>query len=118
MPRRRPPGLNQGRTQPRAPVAGPAAPVLAPGLVVSRAEPGPRRQVPGGGELCHVDADLGHDDLGNPPAHPRDLFQASQGPFKRACPFPDLIADPCDRRVQLLDPLQVLPEQPDPPGVN
>jgi hypothetical protein len=58
-----PGALGEQRAEFLAALAGSTRAVLAGGLVVSRAQSGPRGQVRCSGESGHVDADLGDDDL-------------------------------------------------------
>src|SRR5438445_431169 len=66
----RPSGLGQRSTQERTALAGRAATALARALVLARAHPRPRGQVPVGREPRHVGPDLGHDRLGGPSSDP------------------------------------------------
>jgi hypothetical protein len=67
--------LAQAAAQPLGALAGPPRAVLAGRLVIPRAHPRPRGQMRGGGELAHVRADLGHDDLGGTLVDPGDGVQ-------------------------------------------
>jgi hypothetical protein len=77
--------------------------------VLSRAHPGPGRQVRGSREAAHVGAGLGDDDLSQRLAHPRDRRQLVELAGERA----HLLLDPRrqfrDRRGELVDPLQMQP---------
>jgi hypothetical protein len=98
-------------TSHRFAVAGLAGAALAGGLAMSRAHPGPGRQVPGAGEAAHVRAGLGDDDLSDGLPHSRDRRQVLKVAGKRA----HLLLDPrrqfCDRRGELVDALQTQPAQ-------
>lgn len=60
----------------RVALAGTAGLAFAGGLVVPRAQPGPRRQVCGGGKAGHVDTGLCDDDFGDALADPGHAHQA------------------------------------------
>jgi hypothetical protein len=85
--------------------------VLAGRLVVARAHPRPGGQVRRGGELAHVGADLGHDDLGGALVDPTDGVQQRYLFGERG----DHLADPRrqhrDRLVQVVDVGQELSDQ-------
>ena len=57
--------------------------VLAGGLVVARAQPGPRGEMPGGREAGHVDTDLGDDDLSGALLDARDRREQFPGGTER-----------------------------------
>jgi hypothetical protein len=59
-------------------LAGAARAGAGPGLDGARRQAGPRHQVCGGGELGHVQADLGDDDLGGEQTDTGDLVEAVQ----------------------------------------
>src|SRR5215218_6253867 len=78
-------------------LAGGAAAAGGAGLDGPGRQPGPRHQLPGGGELAHVQPDLGDDDLGGVAADPGDLVQAVHHRQGRGQDLPGLGVDPLGR---------------------
>src|SRR5918994_1527464 len=70
--------LAEDALQVRVALAGGATAVLGAGLDGPGCQPGPRHQLPGGGELAHVQPELGDDDLGGLGADAGDLVQTLQ----------------------------------------
>ena len=67
--------------------------------------------MPGAGELAHVGADLGDQHLGGGRAHARHLLQPLDGVAKGRQRGLDPRIESGDRRLQLLDRLQMLGQQ-------
>ena len=104
---RGPGALGEDRAELGVALAGPARAVLPGGLVVARAQPGPRRQVRRGGEPSHVDADLGDDDLGGAFTDPRDRGQQLGLLGEREAGLVDPGVQPGDHVREVVDVFQV-----------
>ena len=74
-----PGGLDEGRLEPAVAVARARRASLAGTLVQTWAESGPGDEVTGRGEVAHVDADLGDQDMGGRVADAPDGGQAGEG---------------------------------------
>jgi putative transposase len=92
-------------------VAGPGAAGLdfPGGLVASRRGPGPRREVPGGGEPGHVSSGLGNDDVGGQGTDAGDRAEKPAEGAKGLHRLFDPGGDLADRGGVLVDQVQVDP---------
>jgi len=103
--------LDEGGLEPGCAFAHAGRTPLASTLVVSRAQAGPRDQVPGGREAAHVAADLGKDDASAQFVDPRNGGQQVDGGAKGLDLSVDLLIDGADRRVDGVDLLQMQAQQ-------
>src|SRR3954451_23356881 len=114
-----PGALGEDAGQPHVAVGGLARVALAAGNVVAWRHAGPRRQVSGGREPGHLDADLGEDALGGPIADSGNGVQPVTGLGERDAGLAgrggeqgvDALVQFGDRALQMLDVLQRQPDQ-------
>ena len=96
--------------EPPVALGGAPGALFAAGDVVPRAQPGPRRQVGGGGELGHVDTDLGDDALGRALADTGDRVEPIAGFTERGDHPVDFTVEVGDRRFQVVDVIEDDPQ--------
>src|SRR5262244_1151564 len=107
----RPRRLHQALTQPRVALARAPTLTLAGTLLGARAQPCPRRQVRGRGEVAHVGADLGQDFFGRSPSDPGNGVQTLAGLLTGAHPEGELRAEVSDLMVAEVQVAQQAREQ-------
>src|SRR6266516_4432427 len=84
---------------------------LAPALLVARRDPGPGREMFGGGEAAHLDADLGQDGGRCRAPDARDLHEAAELPFVGREQLVDLPTRLLDLGLQEVDEVELLTQQ-------
>ena len=108
-------GFLERPVEPFGAVAGLPGAAFAGGLVVAGALPGPGRELFGGREDAHVDADLGDDAFGGAPLHAGDRAQQLNGFLERG----DLLRDHLGQRADLLiEEVDVRQDRSDPQRVD
>src|SRR5690348_11345122 len=100
--------FDQRTAQPAIAFAGLATPPLAGTLVLTRAQTGPRRQVPGSWEALYIWANFCDDDLRGATTDARDGVQPLEHFLKRALTLSDFTAHALDGLIQKVDMRQDL----------
>src|SRR5664280_1922914 len=101
----------EGAGEPVVAVSGVCGFVSLTGLVESGGDPGPGREVPGGGEAAHVCAGLGDDYFGDVWSDTWDGVEAGEGLTKGFQGLLDAVGELGDVRLQGVQAVQVHPAQ-------
>src|SRR6185312_12295839 len=104
-------GFHQAVAQPRTAFARAAAATLTRRFVVPRAHTRPRRQVTSTGKSAHVPAGFGPQDFCRAPVHSGNGIEPGDLLLKRAQSLLDLVAEPFDSSLKIINLRQLLRDQ-------
>src|SRR3990172_6067689 len=103
--------FDQGRPEPRAPLARPATAAFPSALIVSWAHSCPRGEMPSGWKARHLCTNFGHQHLCSLPPNAWDRIQSLGSILKRTHALPDLCAHLLDGFFHKLDVRQLSSDQ-------